>query len=59
MFKPGLRIHGRGVNRVFTYDEDGDFFLGSYHLDCYISGPVASVRELELSLELSILVYGD
>lgn len=52
-------MHGRRVNRVFTYDEDGDFFLGSYHLNRYISGPVASVRELELSLELSILVYGD
>jgi hypothetical protein len=47
------------VNRVFTYDEDGDFFLGSYHLDLYSSASVASVRESELSLELDILVYGD
>lgn len=52
-------MHGRGVNRVFPYDEDGDFFLGSYHLDLNIPGSVASVRELELSLELDILVYGD
>lgn len=59
MFEPGLRIHGGGVNRAVTYDEDGDFFLGSYHLDLNIPGSVASVRESELSRELGILVYGD